>query len=179
MRRFIIALGGIILFAGTAQAEEDCRRYKDEIRVGGGMSDTYETKCRDEKGDYTKKHDPYEGGGYFIRPQDSSDYQPARDNRAHMNNNTHTHHFDDRYDTRVILGGGSGVPIVVVNPFNGHQYRGSYDYGRNWSPSQQNFQYHHGGTPGWQKHWKHHQRAMNGGGDQRGRESRGGGSGRD
>lgn len=168
-----LAACAMALMASPAMGDDDCRRYRDEIRVGGGMQDTYVTKCRQQDGRYETKHDPYEKGGYFIRPQDSRHYEPnvgrgtysgQNDWNGNAGSGAHTHYFNDGYNTRVVIGGGSG-PMVVVDPFDSwrygnRHYRGYYQ--RDWSPAKRSFHQHHRG-PGWQKHWQHHQRSMNGG----------------
>lgn len=163
MRLFIFAAIVASFATLPAQAEEDCRRYKDEIRVGGGMQDTYVTKCRQNDGRYDTKHDPYEKGGYFIRPQDSRHYEPNV-GRGTSRSGTHTHYFNDDYNTRVIIGGDRS-PVVVVDPFDSWRYGNRNYHGyyqRDWSPAKRGFYQNHRG-PGWQKHWQHHERAMNGG----------------
>jgi hypothetical protein len=111
--------------------------------------DSYGTACKQHDGTWreVEKNAPYEKGGYFIRPDDSRYYSP--------NTSTHNYHVDEG-NTRVIISDGQ-VPYVVVDPFYGHRYR----YDRDWSAAKRGFYQHHHG-PGWQKHWKMHQRTLNG-----------------
>lgn len=154
MFRLICAASLGLLVIGIANSavanDRECRRFTEEIRVGGNNVDSYGTICKAPDGTWREVESDeggYEKGGYFIRPDDSRYYEP----------DTHIHHFNDRYDTRVIIGD-SRQPYVVVDPY---YYGRRSHYDRHWNPAKRAFHRHHHG-PGWEKHWKHHERTLNG-----------------
>ncbi|MCH2548024.1 MAG: hypothetical protein MK052_10505 [Alphaproteobacteria bacterium] len=155
MARAVIMLIASTVMAASMVApawakDQQCRKFTDEIRVGDNDVDSYGIICQQPDGTWREvqaENKKYEKGGYFIRPNDSRNYQPAQ--------NTRIYDLDDM-NTQVVIGKGR-QPYVVVDPFRNYRYS-PRDY-RNWSPAKRSFYQHHHG-PNWEKHWEHHKRAM-------------------
>lgn len=141
-------LGALLacMMPAHAMAAKECRQFIREHRAGSNMDNRYGLICKQPDGSWREVvpgGDVPDNGGHFIRPEP--------DSYPRYGSGSHTHYFDN--NTRVII---SDRPYVVIDPYP--YWRG---YGHDWSPSKQHFHDHHRG-PGWQKHWKHHERTLNG-----------------
>lgn len=145
-KSIIIATGLVILSVSAAAAEEECRRYTQEIRAGNNSQNSYGMLCKQPDGTW-KDVTPSSNDGYT--------YSTSQHNNSYAADlpNTHTHEFGDDYDTRVVIG--DGAPYVVVDPF-ARYYRPNQ---RDWDNSKRSFyKTHHG--PGWEKHWQAHKKVL-------------------
>jgi len=132
-------------FSAVAQSQEECRRYTQETRVGGGSQNSYGMLCKQPDGTWKDMTAASDESGYSYSAQSAA---PAA-----LPPRSHTHEFGDDFDTRVVVG--DGAPYVIIDPFARYHRPNQ----RDWDNSKRSFYRTHNG-PGWDKHWKHHQRTL-------------------
>lgn len=142
--------------AAVAQqrAEQHCREYTREIR-SGAQGNQFGTMCLQPDGTW-KIMDvgtDTQRSGTVIQAGPSSVSGHGHDTRTQSRTRIYSTHPDAPAELVIQ----DNIPAyIVVDPY---RWRGNY-HRRDWSPSKRGFHQHHHG-PGWQKHWQHHQKALN------------------
>lgn len=159
----------LFVMAGTAQAQDYCREFSRDVRIGDRIQPGYGTACMQPDGSWKIKSDDNPRAQLQEGRQTRSGtvyYQQPR-----------TGYYVERPSTRIYssesygYGYGTGGSSLYIG--SGPAYYPNYGYGRygqyyygdrnryRWGDDYQRdgfYRYHH--NPGWEQHWNHHRRAL-------------------
>lgn len=158
-----------VVFAHSAAAQQSyCREFTREVDVGGQMQEAYGTACQQADGSWQIMSDSHMGQGTEQPAAQNTPQQSSRSSVVVVNPNqpdviivrpSRTYEAQS-YGYGYSVGAGTGGTSLTIGtyPMYGyyhphHRYRWGNDYRRDSF-----YRHHHG--PGWQKHWKHHERSL-------------------
>lgn len=145
------------LFAVTAaQAQQQCREYTQEYR--SNQPDVKGQMCLQADGTWkimdVSSNSQSRNTGYQVGVNNGAPSFSGHNRNTQTQSRTRIYSSHPDSPTQLVIQDNM-IPYVVVQPYRGY---GNYQR-RDWSPSKRSFNQHHRG-PNWQKHWKHHERAM-------------------